>query len=117
MLHVDAQDMPRLTAEADLAVGAGGSTTWERCVLALPTLALILADNQAPAARALETAGVAPCLDVAAPDFETAFAREISDLLDNADHRAALSAASAKVCDGLGAQRVAAAFLEIVRAA
>lgn len=117
MLHVDAQDMPRLTAEADLAVGAGGSTTWERCVLALPTLALILADNQAPAARALETAGVAPCLDVAAPDFETAFAREISDLLDNADRRAALSAASAKVCDGLGAQRVAAAFLEIVRAA
>jgi len=113
-LHVDAQDMPRLTAEADLAVGAGGSTTWERCVLALPTLALILADNQAPAARALEAAGVAPCLDVAAPDFETAFAREISDLLDNADRRAALSTASAQVCDGLGADRVARVFLEMV---
>ena len=114
-LHVDAQDMPRLTAEADLAVGAGGSTTWERCVLALPTLALILADNQAPAARALATAGVAPCLDVAAPDFETAFAREVSDLLDNADRRAALSTASAQVCDGLGAERVAGVFLEIAR--
>lgn len=114
VLHVDAQDMPRLTAEADLAIGAGGSTTWERCVLALPTLALILADNQAPAARALEAAGVAPCLDVAAPDFETAFANEVSDLLQNRERRAALSAASATVCDGLGAERAAKAFLEIV---
>lgn len=116
VLHVDAQDMPQLTLEADLAVGAGGSTTWERCVLALPTLALILADNQAPAARALAAAGVAPCLDVAAPDFETVFAREVSDLLDNADRRAALSAASAGVCDGLGAERAAAAFLEMIAA-
>jgi spore coat polysaccharide biosynthesis predicted glycosyltransferase SpsG len=106
--------MPRLTLEADLAVGAGGSTTWERCVLALPTLALILADNQVAAARALEAAGVAPCLDVAAPDFETAFAREVSDLLANPDRRAAMSAASAGVCDGLGAERVAAAFLAII---
>ncbi|ADG09433.1 UDP-2,4-diacetamido-2,4,6-trideoxy-beta-L-altropyranose hydrolase [Caulobacter segnis] len=113
-LHVDAQDMPRLTLEADLAVGAGGSTTWERCVLALPTLALILADNQAPAARALEAAGVAPCLDVAAQDFEAAFAREVSDLLEKGERRAALSAASATVCDGLGAERAAKAFLEIV---
>jgi UDP-2,4-diacetamido-2,4,6-trideoxy-beta-L-altropyranose hydrolase len=113
-LHVDAQDMPRLTLEADLAVGAGGSTTWERCVLALPTLTLILADNQAPAARALAAAGVAPCLDVAAPDFEAAFAREASDLPRNADRRAALSAASAQVCDGLGAERAAEAFLEII---
>ncbi len=115
-LHVDAQDMPRLTLEADLAVGAGGSTTWERCVLALPTLALILADNQVAAARALAEAGVAPCLDVAAPDFEAAFAREVSDLLDNAERRAALSAASAGVCDGLGAERVAAAFLPYITA-
>jgi spore coat polysaccharide biosynthesis predicted glycosyltransferase SpsG len=106
--------MPRLTLEADLAVGAGGSTTWERCVLALPTLTLILADNQAPAARALAAAGVAPCLDVAAPNFEAAFEREVLDLLENGDRRAALSAASAGVCDGLGAARVAEAFLQVV---
>lgn len=113
-LHVDTQDMPRLTLEADLAIGAGGSTTWERCVLALPTLALILADNQVAAAQALAKAGVAPCLDVAAPGFEVDFTREVADLLDNAERRAGLSAASAEVCDGLGAARVAEAFLQIV---
>jgi UDP-2,4-diacetamido-2,4,6-trideoxy-beta-L-altropyranose hydrolase len=111
VLHVDTQHMPELVVEADLAIGAGGSTTWERCVLALPTLTLILADNQIAAARALEAAGVTPCLDVGAADFEAAFVREVGNLLADADRRAALSAASATVCEGLGADRVADAFL------
>ncbi|UAL09671.1 UDP-2,4-diacetamido-2,4,6-trideoxy-beta-L-altropyranose hydrolase [Caulobacter segnis] len=110
-LHVDTQHMPQLALEADLAIGAGGSTTWERCVLALPTLTLLLADNQVAAARALEAAGVSPCLDVHAPDFETAFVRQVEALVASPDRRAALSTASATVCDGLGADRAAEAFL------
>lgn len=110
-LHVDAQDMPRLVLEADLAIGAGGSTTWERCVLALPALTLILADNQIAAARALDAADVTPCLGVNAADFETAFVAQAQSLIGDADRRAALSAASATVCDGRGAERVAEAVL------
>jgi UDP-2,4-diacetamido-2,4,6-trideoxy-beta-L-altropyranose hydrolase len=112
-LHVDTQHMPELALEADLAIGAGGSATWERCVLALPSLTLILADNQVAAARALETAGVTPCLDVHAQDFEAAFVRQVESLLADMDRRAALAAASATVCDGLGADRVAEAFLNL----
>jgi UDP-2,4-diacetamido-2,4,6-trideoxy-beta-L-altropyranose hydrolase len=110
-LHVDTQDMPRLTLEADLAIGAGGSTSWERCILALPTLTLILADNQIAAATALEAAGASPCLDVADAGFDAAFGAEIERLIGDAALRASLSAASAQVCDGGGARRVAAAFL------
>ena len=113
-LHVDTQHMPQLILEADLAIGAGGSTTWERCVLALPTLTLVLADNQAAAARALAASGATPWLDVQAPDFETALVRETRALLGDAGRRAALSAASAAVCDGLGADRVAKAFLAVL---
>jgi UDP-2,4-diacetamido-2,4,6-trideoxy-beta-L-altropyranose hydrolase len=116
VLHVDTQDMPRLVLEADLAIGAGGSTTWERCVLALPALTLILADNQIAAARALEAAGVSPCLDVREPGFEVAFRREVEALAGNARRLAELSAASATVCDGLGADRVAEAFLALLSA-
>ena len=36
VLHVEALDMARLIAAADLGVGAGGSSTWERCCLGLP---------------------------------------------------------------------------------
>jgi UDP-2,4-diacetamido-2,4,6-trideoxy-beta-L-altropyranose hydrolase len=113
-LHIDTQHMPQLVVDADLAIGAGGSTTWERCVLALPALTLILADNQVAAARALEAAGVTPCLDVGAADFEAAFVREVEGLLASAERRAELSAASAAVCDGKGADRVAAAFLSLL---
>lgn len=115
-LHVDTQHMPELVFDADLAIGAGGSTTWERCVLALPALTLILADNQVAPARALEAAGATPCLAVDGPDFDTAFVREAQDLLASADRRAALSAASAAVCDGQGADRAADAFLALIQA-
>jgi UDP-2,4-diacetamido-2,4,6-trideoxy-beta-L-altropyranose hydrolase len=113
-LHVDAQDMPQLTLQADLAVGAGGSTSWERCVLALPTLLLVLADNQREAAQTLAGADAVLALDVAAPDFETAFATELRRLVADPLLRDRLSAASAAVCDGRGAARVAARFLAMI---
>ena len=114
-LHVDSQDMPRLTLEADLAVGAGGSSSWERCVLALPTLLLVLADNQREASQALAGADAVLALDVAAPDFETAFRTDLARLLADPALRDRLSAASASVCDGRGAARVAARFLALLR--
>lgn len=54
---VDVQEMARLMADSDLALGGTGGTAWERCCLGLPTLGMILADNQRTAARALEAAG------------------------------------------------------------
>ncbi|WP_426031832.1 UDP-2,4-diacetamido-2,4,6-trideoxy-beta-L-altropyranose hydrolase [Caulobacter sp. DWP3-1-3b2] len=114
VLHVDTQDMPRLTLEADLAVGASGSSTWERCVLALPTLSLILADNQRPAARALAEAGAIMGLEAAALDFDATFSAALGRLIDEPVLRDALSAASAAVCDGRGAARVAERFLALI---
>jgi len=45
-------------AAADLAIGAGGATTWERCCLGLPSLVVSIAENQRPACEALAAAGV-----------------------------------------------------------
>lgn len=39
-------NMASLMNEADLAIGAGGSTTWERCFLLLPSIVITIADNQ-----------------------------------------------------------------------
>jgi UDP-2,4-diacetamido-2,4,6-trideoxy-beta-L-altropyranose hydrolase len=114
-LHVDSQDMPRLTLEADLAIGAGGSTSWERCVLALPTLQVVLAANQRQASAALAGVDAVLAVDVAAPDFETAFAAALSRLLADPLLRDRLSAASAAVCDGRGAARVAAHLLDVLK--
>lgn len=56
--HCQVDYMATLIAQADLVVGAGGSSNWERCALGVPALIAILADNQAPIAIALDTAGV-----------------------------------------------------------
>jgi len=44
--HVQTTIMPELMAEADLAIGGGGTATWERCCLGLPTICFCLAENQ-----------------------------------------------------------------------
>lgn len=113
-LHVDTPRMAELTADADFAIGAPGSSTWERCVLGLPSLLVALADNQRPAARSLAEGGAALVVDIAEPGFEEAFDRALLRLLRDEALRARLSEASAALCDGLGAQRTAEAFLKII---
>lgn len=53
----DVDNMAELMANADLAIGAAGSTTWERACLGLPSLLLCLADNQRPSIEAVATQG------------------------------------------------------------
>jgi UDP-2,4-diacetamido-2,4,6-trideoxy-beta-L-altropyranose hydrolase len=53
--HCQVDNMAELMAAADLAIGAGGATTWERCFLGLPSIVLVLADNQKQAAEYLAT--------------------------------------------------------------
>jgi UDP-2,4-diacetamido-2,4,6-trideoxy-beta-L-altropyranose hydrolase len=115
-LHVEARDMAALTEQADLAVGAGGSSTWERCTLGLPTVLLVLADNQVPGAGALDRSGAAEVVDARAPDFEAALDRAFTGLMRSPERRSRLSVRSAALCDGRGAARAADAFLELIGA-
>lgn len=115
-LHIDSSDMADLTAQADLAVGGGGSSSWERCVLGLPTLLLILADNQRPAARALESVGAVMALEAASSDFAGHFEEDLARLLADGRLRTGMALAAADVCDGLGADRVARAVMGLLPA-
>jgi UDP-2,4-diacetamido-2,4,6-trideoxy-beta-L-altropyranose hydrolase len=56
-LHVDVQNMAELMSNADLAIGAGGTATWERCSLGLPSLVITIADNQVEVAKRLADDG------------------------------------------------------------
>lgn len=46
IFYCQVNNMASLMLEADLAIGAGGVTTWERCYLKLPSLVTIVAPNQ-----------------------------------------------------------------------
>ncbi len=111
---IGASNMAELMSEADVAVGGMGGTAWERCALGLPTLALVLADNQRPAAERMQVAGLV--VDALTTDEldEDALRRLLK--LDQPTY-AAMSTAVAAQCDGAGAARVVEAVQAMVREA
>jgi len=56
-VSVGVTDMAERMMLADLAIGAVGSTSWERCCLGLPAILMVLAENQKSAAEALKRNG------------------------------------------------------------
>lgn len=110
--HVGLDDMARAMLQADAAIGAMGSSSWERCCLGLPTLAVTLADNQRPTAQALAASGIVALAGDAAALDDAALRAAIAAFLGDTDGLRRLSRTSADLCDGLGAGRVAAALLD-----
>ncbi|WP_369058811.1 UDP-2,4-diacetamido-2,4,6-trideoxy-beta-L-altropyranose hydrolase [Caulobacter sp. 73W] len=114
-LHEQTHRMAELTAAADIAIGAGGSTSWERCTLGLPTILVILAENQAPAAHALERRGAVSTIQASDAAFAERLEERVGELLREERLRAEMSEAAAAVCDGLGAARTADAILTHIK--
>ena len=44
--HCQVENMAQLMVDADLFIGAGGTTVWERCAMGLPSLVTTVAENQ-----------------------------------------------------------------------
>ncbi len=59
---INPTDMPGLMAWADLAIAGGGSTAWELAFMGLPSLLVILAENQIGIPTQLEKVGFGVCL-------------------------------------------------------
>lgn len=103
---VNAQDMAQRMAQSDLAIGGAGTTAWERCCVGLPTLLVVVAENQRPGAEALSAAGAAILLPQDG-HFAAALGQQVARLAADADALGQMQQASAAVTDGLGAGRVA----------
>lgn len=56
--YCQVENMADLMAQADLALGAGGTATWERCYLGLPALVTIVAANQQETVEVLAEDGI-----------------------------------------------------------
>ena len=109
-LVVDARDMPRRMAWADLAVTAAGSTSWELARAGTPQIAIVLAGNQQPIERGLEAAGLAVGLGWHADLRPEQIAAAVRDLAGDGARRAELSRRGRELVDGRGALRVLAAM-------
>lgn len=111
---VGVSDMARLMADSDLAIGAAGSTAWERCCLGLPTVMLLLADNQRGVALGLAQVKAAEV--IAEPQAIRARLPELLNrLVENAEALTSMSKAALSVVDGRGVEAIS-EIMESIRA-
>jgi UDP-2,4-diacetamido-2,4,6-trideoxy-beta-L-altropyranose hydrolase len=102
---VNISDMAQCMADSDLAIGAAGSTSWERCCLGLPTLLTVLAKNQENAASYLELAGAAYCLSLDV-QLNQRLRDRIQYLLNQSDGLNRMTNNASRITDGMGVERV-----------
>jgi UDP-2,4-diacetamido-2,4,6-trideoxy-beta-L-altropyranose hydrolase len=103
-VRVDVRDMAGLMLESDLAIGAGGGSALERCVMGLPSVVVVLAENQRRGADALRRRGAAALIESA-----SAIGDRLPGLIDTLSQPEALRAQSqraSEVIDGRGVERV-----------
>jgi UDP-2,4-diacetamido-2,4,6-trideoxy-beta-L-altropyranose hydrolase len=113
-LWVDTDEMASLMADADIAVGAGGSSVWERATVGLPSATVVLAENQRGMIDLLAGAGFTFAIDASAPDFEARLGECWRALVDDQTLRWSLAERTAELCDGQGAERVAERILGLI---
>ena len=105
-LHVDTPHMSDLMAQADIAVGAGGSSSWERCCLGLPSLVIVIANNQVTAARHLAEHKAAKVLWDADTLSSDMIAVALDEILHDTALRRRMINQAAELVDGKGTRRV-----------
>ncbi len=105
-LHESLPSLAILMLKADLAIGAAGATSWERCCLGLPSIVITLAENQRPIAKELSEGGYVTHLgnhdQVSVADIRLSIEKYLnSDTLEERSRRCL------DLVDGNGTARVA----------
>jgi UDP-2,4-diacetamido-2,4,6-trideoxy-beta-L-altropyranose hydrolase len=101
--HVE--NVAELMQESDLAIGSGGTTTWERCCLGLPTIVVITANNQIELSEQASVLGVISLLGRSEQVQPTDIQNKVLHLMGNPDEILDMSARGMHLVDGLGADR------------
>lgn len=103
-VNVSVSDMADRMSRADLSIGAAGSTSWERCCLGVPSIIVILAENQRLIGEALERHRCA--LLVREADIGSHLEGLMKQLINSGSLLGDLAGNAAKICDGLGSSRL-----------
>lgn len=90
-LFVQTNEMANLMRQADLAIGAGGSSQWERALTHLPSLVVAVADNQQPGCEYLQHLGAIQYLGRVEQVSDELLLNAITDIIENKDLRQALA--------------------------
>ncbi|MEK1840437.1 MAG: GNAT family N-acetyltransferase, partial [Pseudomonas sp.] len=109
-LHHFVSDFYQLMTEADLFIGAGGGTSWERAAMGLPTICIAVSNNQQANGEVMATSGAHVFLGNRDRVSVEQLHQTIGFVVGNQGIRQSLAERSRQLVDGRGAQRVAAAL-------
>ena len=101
------QQIARHMAQADIAITAGGTTTFETAMMGLPALIIQIADNQSLNAKAWQEYGVAIDFGPFSKLKAHVLKNKAIELINSSDMRKCMSDNGKTMVDGLGASRVA----------
>ncbi|MEB3828470.1 UDP-2,4-diacetamido-2,4,6-trideoxy-beta-L-altropyranose hydrolase [Phormidium sp. CCY1219] len=105
-LQRNVTNMPELMAWADVAISAGGSTCWELAFMRLPSILLVLAENQRAIAEKLATLSQTVNLGWHQNIKSQNIPDRLSILLQSAEERTKLIEVSQQMVDGEGVSRI-----------
>jgi len=103
-INVNVDNMAEIMSNADIAIGAAGATTWERCCLGLPTIQIVIAENQNTIAKSLAKKNAIKLLQ----DRKEL----LSMISDVTDWMKDVSDITRQISDGQGLMRVVSAIID-----
>lgn len=105
--YFNPENIAELMAASDICIGAGGSSTWERCCMGLPSIVISVAENQRRVIEDIGRQGIV--VDMGCQDKINEFdlKNEIENLIKDIDKRRMMSVKSKGLVDGKGSNRVA----------
>lgn len=109
-LESNVQNMPRLMAWADIAIAAGGTTSWELAFMGLPSCIIIIAKNQCEIARQLDERRIAVSLGWHEKVSSYCIAKRLRGLINSKETRTSMIKRGQNTVDGNGVFRVIAAL-------
>lgn len=109
-LHSFVSDFHQRMLKADLFIGAGGGTSWERAALGLPTICIAVSNNQKVNGEVMAAAGAHVFMGAREQVSVEQLRDAIGFVVGNFYLRQSLAERSRQLVDGRGALRVAAAL-------
>jgi len=103
---VNINNMAELMYNADMAISASGTTSWELCCIGVPTIMIALADNQRNVGKRLAEAGISINLGWFNDVSETMIQESVKSLINNQKLRVSMSGHGKALVDGNGAARI-----------
>ncbi len=105
-LHIQPSRIAELLSEADLAIGAGGTSTWERLCCGVPTIATTVADNQVPSISKLAIDGMLRWIGMSDSVSADIVFDQVTSLMRDQTCRAKMLASGQQLVDGRGVERI-----------